>query len=71
MKKTEVVFLYKRRNEHVVMMTGRTHSSLQSGDLIPGLAELLQHLMQLALHALTVKLFILKVLGGELDLRRG
>ncbi|TNN50282.1 hypothetical protein EYF80_039507 [Liparis tanakae] len=46
-------------------MTGRTHSRLQPGDLIPGLAELLQHLMQLVLHALAVKLLILKVLGGE------
>lgn len=53
----------------VIWMGGRTHSRLQLGDLIPGLAELLQHLVQLVLHALTIHPFILKVLGGELDLR--
>lgn len=48
--------------------TKNTHSGLQFGDLIPRLAQLLQHLVQLVLHALTIHPFILKVLGRELDL---
>lgn len=47
-----------------------TYSRLQFSYLIAGLAELLQHLMQLLLQALTIHLFILKVLGRELDLQR-
>lgn len=53
------------------MMCSNTYSRLQFSNLIPGLAEFLQHLMQLVLHALTINLFILKVLGRELDLGRG
>lgn len=48
--------------------TKNTHSRLQFGDLIPGSAQLLQHLVQLVLHALTIHPFILKVLGRQLDL---
>lgn len=53
------------------MMCNNTYSRLQFSNLIAGLAKLLQHLMQLVLHALTINLFILKVLGRELDLGRG
>lgn len=48
--------------------TINTHRRLQFGDLIAGLAQLLQHLVQLVLHALTIHPFVLKVLGRELDL---
>ena len=42
---------------------------LQPGDLVAGLAELLQDLLELVLHALAVQLLVLKVLGRQLDLR--
>lgn len=44
---------------------------LQFSYLITSFAKLLQHLMQLLLHGLTINSFILKILGRELDLKKG
>lgn len=47
-----------------------TYSRLQFRNLIPGLAQFLQHFVELMLHVLTVDLFILKVLRRQQNLGR-
>lgn len=55
----------------LALQKNATYDRLQLGNLIAGLAELLQDFVKLVLHAVAVQLLVLKVFDGELDLRGG